>query len=124
MTTTDGLTRRKASPRVSPLAREGAAIRNASAAMTTLQPLRITTPPARYPPRSFGPAVQQVQRVHQRRRRRVGPEPSLVDGHDRARAVERGERPVDLRLEGVVPAAHHERVRLVREDFHAQPELR
>src|SRR5262245_49831853 len=124
MTTTDGLTRRKASPRVSPPTRGGTATRNASAAMTAPRRLPIRTPPARKPPSSIRPAVQQVQRVHQRRHLLVGPEPLLVDRHDRVRAVERGQRAVDLRLEGVVSAAHHERVRLVGDDLATQPKLR
>src|SRR5262245_48428413 len=124
ITITDGLTRRNTSPSVSPAARGGAARRTASAIIATRQPPPITTPPTRKPPGSFGPAVQQVERAHQRGRRSEGPKPSLVNGDDRARAVERGQRPIDLRLEGVVPAAHHERVWLVREHFAAQSELR
>src|SRR5262245_50320446 len=124
ITITDGLTRRNTSPSVSPAARGGDVRRTASASIARRQLPRITTPPTRKLPGSLGPAVQQVERVHQRRHRCEGPKPSLVDGHDRARAVERGQRSIDLRLEGVVPAAHHERVRLVREDFATQPELR
>src|SRR5262245_61767029 len=124
MTTTDGLTRRYASPRVSPLTRAGTATRSASAASATDRRFHITTPPRRHPPGSFWPAVQQVQRVHQRRHLRVRPEPLLVDRHDRPRSIERGQRAVDLRLERVVPAPHHERVRLVRDDLAAQPKLR
>src|SRR5262249_60026353 len=123
MTTTDGLTRRNASPRVSPLTSVGAATRRTSAAIATDQRLRITTPPKRIPPGSFWPAVQQIQRVHQRRHLRVRPEPLLVDRHDRPRAIERRQRAIDLRLESVVPAPHHERVRLLREDLTAQPQL-
>src|SRR5262245_4342917 len=124
MTTTDGLTRRKASPRVSPLTREGSATRSMRAAIAADQRGCITTPPRRVPLGSFRPAVHKVQSIHQRRHLQVGSEPLLVDRHDLARAVERGQRAVDLRLEGVVPAAHHERVRLVRDDLTAQPKLR
>src|SRR5262245_36696968 len=124
MTTTDGLTRRKASPRVSPLTRDGSATRKARAVIAADQRRCITTPPRRAPPGSFRPAVQQVQRIHQRRHLQVGSEPLLVDRHDRVRAVERRQRAVDLRLEGIVTTAHHERVRLVRDDLAAQPKLR
>src|SRR5262245_61567768 len=124
MTTTDGLTRRNASPRVSPLTRAGAATSNVSAAIATDQRSRITTLPRRNPPRSFWPAVQQVQRVHERRHLRVRSKPLLVDRHDCLRAVERGQRAVDLRLERVVPAPHHEGIGLVRDDLTAQPKLR
>src|SRR5262249_49817438 len=89
MTTTDGLTRRNASPRVSPLTSVGAATRKKNADIATDPPLRTTTPPRRIPPGSLWPAVQQLQRFHQRRHLRVCPEPLLVDRHDRPRAVER-----------------------------------
>src|SRR5215470_12588767 len=111
ITTTAGLTRRNASPSVSPIAGHGAAIRSTSAATPTPRLVLITASTRE----SLGPAVQEVERLHERRRRRVGPEPPLVDRHDSVRAIERRERPVHVCLERVVAPSHHQRIGLVRE---------
>src|SRR5688572_21874505 len=67
--------------------------------------------------------MEEIEGLHQRASLLEWPEPPLVD-LDETRSVERGEGAVHPRLKGVVPATHHEPVRLVRELLSAQPELR
>src|SRR5262252_1200574 len=122
ITTTAGLTRRKVSPSVSAEPPAGAATTSASASAAVRQPPTITAPPPPGAPGSLGPAVEQKEGLHERVRGREGPEPFLVDGHDLLRAVEDGQGPVHLRLEGVVPAAQHQRIRLVGVELATQPE--
>src|SRR5215467_14483221 len=123
ITTTAGLTRRKVSPSVSAEPPAGAATTSASASVAVRQPPTITAPPPPGAPGSLGPAVEQKEGLHERARGREGPEPFLVDGPDLLRAVEDGQRAVHLRLEGVVPAAQHQRIRLVGVELATQPEL-
>src|SRR4029453_6946596 len=67
--------------------------------------------------------MKEVEGLRQGAGRREGPKPPLA-ALGEAGAVEMRERAVHLRLKRVVPAAHHEPVRLVREELAAQSELR